>query len=138
MHKAAQAVTAINNVVTFPRRATVARSKGLRKASRGKASNVLPFTGLKRVNYDAEAKLPAWKDAMISSLSRMMVKVQSGEVTGLAIICAYGVPSDELDPAGNCTLSGLYRDDVGFFSRSVDALSETARDYAEKHPSRPM
>lgn len=137
MHKAAQPITA-TNVVAFPRKPAAAPTKGRCKASKGKTSNVLTFTGVKRVNYDAQAELPGWKDSMFSLLSRTMLKVQRGEIAGIAIISANGVPSDELDPDGNCNLTGVYRDDVGFFSRSIDTLAEIARDYAEKHPSRPV
>lgn len=137
MHKAGQAVTA-TNVVAFPRKHAVTPSKGRRKAPKCKISNVLTFTGVKRVNYDAQAEMDTWKCSMTKRLAVMAVKVQSGEITGLAIISTNGVPTDDEDPDARCSLTGVYAEDTGFLSRSVDSLAEIARDYAEKHPSRPV
>lgn len=137
MLKAVQTVAA-TNVVAFPRKPAVAPSKGRRKAPKGKASNVLTFTGVKRENYDAEARLPAWKQSMLGRLAEMAVKVQSGEITGLAILSATGVPAADCDPESHCNLIGIYAADLGFLSRTAEIFAEIASDEAQKHPSRPV
>ncbi|GEM_PF-3537709 len=137
MRKAAQAVAA-TNVLPFPERCAVAPAKGRRKPCKAKRSNVLAFTGAKRNNYDGQAEMPNWQAAMLAALSRMALRVQAGEVTGICIVSAEGIPTDDDDPSGQVNLVGVFAEDVPYAARTLETVETMVEGMADKRPARPV
>lgn len=137
MRKAAQtSMTA--NVLAFPERCAVAPAKSRRKPCKAKRSNVLAFTGPKRNNYDGKAELPNWQTVMLGFLARMVLRVQAGEVTGLCIVSAEGIPTDDDDPSGRVNMLGVFAEDVPYAARTLETVGTMVEGIAAKRPARPV
>jgi len=125
-----------SNVLAFPARPPVVRPVPHRKTRKTKRSNVLPFTGVTRRNYDVKAELPGWKEAMAAHLAQLMAKIGKGEVTGLAILSTGGIPKGAYEPEGKIDLFGVHCADFNYLASVSEYMAERAREHAQKYPAR--
>lgn len=127
----------LSNVLPFPARPAATSAAGARKGRKPKRGNVVPFTGVMRNNYDVKTEMLEWKEAMLKELGKIYLSVSNGEITGLVIARAVGVPTDDGDPeGGKIDLLGLFANDFAYAARVSDFIGSIARKRAEKQPAR--